>query len=212
MTDLTYWMVFFSAALALNLSPGPDLIYVLSKTIAQGIKVGLASAAGVWTGAFVHVLAATFGISAILMTSANAFTVVKYVGAAYLIYLGIQALRSQGTRFDVSSNKALKATPLQAFRQGVLVDVLNPKVAIFFMAFLPQFVRLDHGNPSLQLIGLGALVIVIAIPIETLFVLSASRTTNFFRQHPKASIWLDRMLGSILITLGVRLALSEHHQ
>ncbi|HPI91837.1 MAG TPA: LysE family translocator [Deltaproteobacteria bacterium] len=209
MNDPTYWMVFFGAALALNLSPGPDLIYVLSKTIAQGTKVGLASAAGVWTGAFVHALAAAFGLSAILMTSAEAFTVVKYAGAAYLIYLGIQALRSRGSSFDVSSNRAPDITPAQAFRQGVLVDVLNPKVAIFFMAFLPQFVRPDHGSPSMQLVGLGALIIVVAMPVETFFVVAASRTTRFFRQHASASMWLDRMLGTVLITLGVRLALFE---
>jgi threonine/homoserine/homoserine lactone efflux protein len=108
MTDPTYWLVFFTAALALNISPGPDLIYILSRTIAQGAKVGLASAAGVCTGAFVHVLAAAFGLSAILATSAFAFMVVKYVGAAYLIYLGIQALRSKGTKLDLSTNHAIK--------------------------------------------------------------------------------------------------------
>lgn len=212
MIDLNYWMVFFGAALALNLSPGPDLIYVLSKTVAQGTKVGLASAAGVWTGAFVHVLAAAFGLSAILMASAEAFTVVKHAGAAYLIYLGIQALRSRGTAIDASLNGTPAVSPAQAFRQGVLVDVLNPKVAVFFMAFLPQFVRPDHGNPSLQLVGLGALIIVVAIPIETLFVVAASRTTLFFRRHPGVSLWLDRMLGTVLITLGIRLAFSGHRQ
>ncbi|RKZ71217.1 MAG: LysE family translocator [Gammaproteobacteria bacterium] len=209
MTDSTYWLVFFSAALALNISPGPDLIYILSRTIAQGSKVGLASAAGVCTGAFVHVLAVAFGLSAILMTSAIAFTVVKYLGAAYLVYLGIQALCSRGTTFERPSAKVAKVTTFQAYRQGVLVDVLNPKVAIFFMAFLPQFVRPDHGNQSLQLVVLGTLVIVVAIIVETVFVLAASRTTTFFRQHPKASVWLDRLLGSILVALGVRLAISD---
>ncbi len=105
-----------------------------------------------------------------------------------------------------------KVTPAQAFRQGILVDVLNPKVAIFFMAFLPQFVRADHGNPALQLFGLGVLVILVAIPVETFFVIAASRTTGFFRQNPKTSIWLERMLGTILISLGLRLAFSEHRQ
>jgi threonine/homoserine/homoserine lactone efflux protein len=173
--------------------------------------VGLASAAGLWTGAFIHVIAVAFGLSAILMTSAAAFTVVKYVGALYLAYLGIQALRSQGTTFELPSNKAPTVTPAQAFRQGILVDVLNPKVAIFFMAFLPQFVRPDHGNPSMQLVGLGALVIAVAIPVESFFVVAASRTTDFFRQHPRTSVWLDRALGSILITLGARLALFDQH-
>ena len=212
MTDLTYWTVFFGAALAINLSPGPDLIYVLSRTVAQGTKVGLASAAGLWTGAFVHVLAAAFGLSAILMTSSRAFTAVKYAGAVYLIYLGVQALRSRDQGFRPSADKVPKVTAWQAFRQGILVDLLNPKVAFFFMAFLPQFVRPDHGSASLQLVGLGALVIAVAIPVETFFVVAASRTSGFFRRHPKASVWLNRMLGAVLVTLGVRLALYEQRQ
>lgn len=212
MTELTYWTMFFGAALALSLSPGPDLIYVVSRSIAQGTKVGMASAAGLWIGAFVHVLAVAFGLSAILTTSAEAFTLVKYVGAVYLAYLGVQAFRSPGTKFDLSSERVPKVTAAQAFRQGILVDLLNPKVAIFFMAFLPQFVRPGHGDASLQLIGLGALVIAVAIPIESCFVLAASRTTGFFRQHPQTSVWLDRVLGSILVSLGVRLALFEQQQ
>lgn len=212
MTDQAYWMVFFGTALALNISPGPDLIYVISKTIAQGTKVGLASAAGLWTGAFIHVLSVAFGLSAILMASAKAFTVVKYLGAAYLVYLGIQALRSRGTSFDLPSDKDANVTPGQAFRQGIMVDVLNPKVAIFFMAFLPQFVRPDHGNPSLQLVWLGALVILVAIPVESFAVVAASRTTGFIRQHPRTSVWLDRLLGSILVSLGARLAFFEQRR
>jgi RhtB (resistance to homoserine/threonine) family protein len=209
MNDATYWMVFFGTALALTLSPGPDLLYVISRSIAQGTRVGLASAAGLWTGAFIHVLAVAFGLSALLTASAEAFTVVKYLGAAYLAYLGISALRSGGTVFDLRDTKASKVTPAQAFRQGVLVDLFNPKVAIFFMAFLPQFVRPHHGSTSLQLVGLGALVIAVAIPVESIFVIAASRTTGFFRSNPKTSAWLERALGSILLTLGVRLALFE---
>ena len=135
MADATYWMVFFGTALALNLSPAPDLIYVISRTIAQGTRVGLASAAGLWTGAFIHVLAVAFGLSAILTASTEAFTVVRYAGAAYLVYLGLQALRSGGARFDLPSGMP-KVTPAQAFRQGILVDLLNPKVAIFFGSIL----------------------------------------------------------------------------
>lgn len=209
MPDLSYWLVFLTAALALNISPGPDLIYILSRTIAQGEKIGLASAAGVCSGALVHVLAATLGLSALLMTSAIAFSIVKYIGAAYLIYLGIQALRSGGSSFDFTASDLPKVTPWQAYRQGVLVDVLNPKVAIFFMAFLPQFVRAELGSPTLQLLLLGGVVIVVSIIVESLFVLAAARTTGFFRQNPRASIWLDRLMGSILLTLGFRLALSE---
>lgn len=209
MTETAYWTVFLGAVLALNLSPGPDLIYLISRSVAQGTRVGLASAAGLWTGAFIHVLAAAFGLSAILTTSARAFAVVKYAGAAYLTYLGIQALLSRGTSFKIPEKAQAKVTPAQAFRQGILVDLLNPKVAIFFMAFLPQFVRVDHGNPASQLVGLGALVIAVAIPIESFFVIAAARTTGFFREHPNSALWLDRTLGSVLITLGARLALFE---
>lgn len=212
MADLTYWLVFVSAALALNVSPGPDLIYILSRSVAHGRRVGLASAAGVCTGAFVHVLAASVGLSAILATSATAFTVVKYLGAAYLIYLGIKSLRSAGASFASNSETESSVSLWQAFRQGVLIDVLNPKVAIFFMAFLPQFVRPGHGSESSQLVVLGALVIGVAIVVEACFVLAASRATNFFRTNPSASVWLDRILGSVLMTLGIRLALSEQRR
>jgi len=210
MSDFSYWCLFFSAAFALNLAPGPDLMYVLSRTVAQGTRVGLASAIGVSTGALVHVAAAAFGLSAILATSAFAFAVVKYIGACYLLYLGIQALRSGGTKFESHSRQAKTMHPWQAFRQGILVDVLNPKVAIFFMAFLPQFVRPGHGAVSLQLFLLGLMVIGVAIVVDASFVLAAARTTSYFRRHPKASLWLDRLLGSMFIGLGIRLALAEH--
>lgn len=209
MVDLAYWLVFFSAALALNLSPSPDLIYILSRSIAHGRRVGLASAAGVCTGAFVHVLAASVGLSAILATSATAFTVVKYVGAAYLIYLGVKSLRSAGSTFGSARDTEQDVSLWRAFRQGVLIDVLNPKVAVFFMAFLPQFVRPGQGSEPLQLVMLGTLVICVAIVVEACFVLAASKTTHFFRVNPTASVWLDRLLGSVLIGLGIRLALSE---
>lgn len=211
MNDVHYWLVFFTAAVALNVSPGPDFIYILSRTIAQGVKVGLASAVGVCLGAIVHVLAAAFGLSAILAASATAFTVVKYAGAAYLLYLGVQALKSKGSTLEFTAQKeSVTVTPWQAFRQGVLVDVLNPKAALFFMAFLPQFVRPDHGSSSVQLVVLGLLVILVAIVIESVFVLAAARSTHFFRRHPKASAWLDRTLGTIFISVGIRLALTEH--
>ena len=209
MSDFPYWLVFFSSAIAFSLSPGPDLIYAISRTVTEGIKIGLASAAGLWLGACVHVFAVAFGLSAILTTSAEAFMVVKYAGAAYLVYLGISVLRSKGSNIKVSPVITPKVTLSQAFRQGVLVDVLNPKVAIFFMAFLPQFVRPSHGQPALQLILLGLLVIAVAIPVEICFVLAASRVTAFLRRYQKTSVWLNRILGLILVSLGIKLALFE---
>ncbi|MCY1346075.1 Homoserine/homoserine lactone efflux protein [compost metagenome] len=209
MTDLSYWLLFFSAVLALNLAPGPDLIYVLSRSVVGGRRIGLASSLGVCSGAMVHVVASSLGLSAILATSALAFSLVKYVGAAYLLYLGIQALRHAGSSFDARLGDAQPVSAWAAYRQGVLIDVLNPKVAIFFMAFLPQFVRPEHGAVALQLLGLGALVIVVAILVEVLLVLLAARATELIRSRRAISLWLDRTLGSILLALGLRLALSE---
>ena len=209
MESMTYWIVFFSAAVALNISPGQDLIYILSKTIAQGRKVGVASTLGVCSGALVHVFAAAFGISAILATSALAFNVVKYAGAAYLVYLGLQALMSKAGKIDFSEHQTKKTTPGHAFKQGALVDILNPKVAIFFMAFLPQFVRPELEMPTVQIVVLGILVILVAIIVEISFVLAAAQTTTFFRKKPSTSAWLDRILGSVLICLGIRLVFVE---
>ena len=212
MESTSYWLLFFSAAFAINISPGPDLIYILSKTIAQGRKIGIISSLGIWSGALVHVFAAALGLSAILATSAVAFSLVKYIGAAYLVFLGIQALRSKGMSFEMPvTTDRIEVTAWKAFRQGALVDILNPKVAIFFMAFLPQFIRPELGHNSIQIIILGALVILVAIPVEFLVVLTAAQTTGFFRKKRKLSVWLDRILGSVLIGLGIRLALIENH-
>lgn len=187
------------------------MIYILSKTVAQGRRIGIASSLGVCSGSVVHILAAAFGLSAILYTSAVAFNVVKYAGAAYLIFLGIQAFRSRGISFDVPLRDQAPATFWKAFRQGAVIDILNPKVAVFFMAFLPQFVRPELGYASAQIIILGFLVILTALVIESIIVLTAAGTTEFFRQNRKISIIFDRLLGSVLITLGVRLALEESH-
>ncbi len=211
MESFSYWTLFFTAALMINISPGPDLLYILSKTIAGGRKVGVASSLGVCTGALVHVFAAAFGLSAILATSVTAFSVVKYIGAAYLVYLGIRAFMTRGTTFDAVGAKKQETTPWQAFKQGTLVDILNPKVAVFFMAFLPQFVRPELGHTTAQIIILGMLVIAIAVVVEFVFVMAAARTTRFFRKNRRASVWLDRLLGSVLIGLGLRLALLDNH-
>ncbi|WP_404440468.1 LysE family translocator [Stutzerimonas chloritidismutans] len=209
MSDPAFWLVFFSAALALNVSPGPDLLFVLSRTLSGGRRVGVASACGVCSGALVHVAAAALGISAILATSALAFAVVKYVGAAYLLYLGIQALRSAGAGMQLNLNAAPRTSAWQAYRQGILVDILNPKAAIFFMAFLPQFVRPDQGAVAVQLLVLGVLVVMVAIVVECALVLLAARASSALRENRRLSQWLDRVLGSVLIGLGIRLGLAE---
>ena len=209
MESSSYWVLFLSAAIAINITPGPDMIYILSRTIAQGRKIGIASSFGVCSGALVHIFAAAFGLSAILATSAMAFSVIKYAGAAYLVYLGIQALRSKGVSFDIPVEKQVQSTFWKAYRQGALIDILNPKVAIFFMAFLPQFVRPELGNASAQILILGLLVNLVGVIIESVLVLTAAQTTTFFRNNSHFTTLIDRILGSVLIGLGIRLAFTK---
>lgn len=209
MSDPAFWLVFFSAALALNLSPGPDLLFILSRTLSGGRRIGIASACGVCSGALVHVAAAALGISAILATSALAFAVVKYVGAAYLLYLGIQALRSAGAGAALDLRAAPRISAWRAYRQGILVDILNPKAAIFFMAFLPQFIRPGQGAVAVQLLFLGALVVLVAIIVECAMVLLAARASSALRGNLRLNQWLNRFLGSVLIGLGIRLGFAE---
>ena len=210
MSDFNFWVLFLTTAIALNIAPGPDLLYILTKTIRSGKKVGLASALGVCSGALFHVFAAFIGLSAILVSSALAFSVVKYVGAAYLLYLAYQAFKSSGFELNVDVQVKEKETAFQAFKEGVLIDILNPKVAIFFMAFLPQFVRDDAGPVSFQLLYLGLMVIAVAIVVEAAYVLVADKISNRVRNSQRFSIWLDRTVGVIYAGLGIKLATSTN--
>jgi threonine/homoserine/homoserine lactone efflux protein len=209
MYDLNHWIVFFTAAFALNISPGPDIAYIVSNTVARGKRHGFAASFGVCSGAVVHVLAAAFGLSAILAASALAFSVVKWVGAAYLIYLGIHALMTAGSGFAIDGTVRNGRSTFSIFRQGFMIDVLNPKVAVFFMAFLPQFADPALGHVPLQLVLHGALVIAVGLAVEAVIVLIAARFTEALRRNPRIGLWLDRALGTVLIGLGVRLALQQ---
>jgi len=206
--SILHWTTFLTAAVLLNLSPGPDIAFILGQTVRGGRKSGFAAMFGIWLGAFGHVLMAALGLSALLATSALAFSVVKWAGAAYLIWLGITALRSGGGAFisdDVQSSPEF----LPVFRQGVVVAVLNPKVAVFFLAFLPQFVVAGAGPAWAQLFLHGTLIIAVAAIIEPPLVLAGEKLTSKLRDSPRLGLWMDRSLGTIFIALGIRLALEE---
>ena len=197
---------FLVAALVLNLSPGIDHIYILSRTLAQGRLVGFMSSWGVCTGASIQVVAAALGLSAILAASEIAFTVVKVAGAAYLIWLGIQALRTKGLAIqadDLTKDNHEGATPWTSYRQGVVVNLLNPKSAIFFLSFLPQFVDVSRGATWWQIIVLGAIVILIALVWEAILVFGAGFITNWLQRQPRATKWLNRVMGSVFVGLGI---------
>jgi threonine/homoserine/homoserine lactone efflux protein len=207
---LLHWTTFFSAALLLNLAPGPDFAFILGQTLRGGKRAGFVAMFGIWTGAMVHVLMAALGLSAILMTSATAFSIVKWIGAAYLLWLGLSALRSNGTSFlpehPATSPQSRSAT---IFRQGMLTNILNPKVALFFLAFLPQFVVEGAGPISAQLFLHGILIIVIAAFIEPPLILMGDRLGTALRRSQTLGKWMERSLGAIFIALGLRLALEK---
>ena len=201
--------IFLGAAVLLNVSPGPDVIYVVSRTVAQGRRAGFLSSIGVCSGALVHVAAAAFGLSVVLATSALAFMIVKYLGAAYLVYLGLRALMSRsGIDLDTQGVNR-RASGWRIFRDGVIIDVLNPKAAIFFMAFLPQFVKPESGYVTLQFFALGLIVIAVALIWEGLLVLLANRLTRRLRASQTFTRWLNRTLGAVLTALGLRLAFDK---
>lgn len=209
MGSLDQFLVFLAAAVLLNVSPGADHVFILTRTVAQGRLAGFLSSWGVCTGAMIHVLAAAFGISAILAASATAFTVVKLAGAAYLIWLGVRALQSKGLALSADPGATPPAGAWKIYRQGVIVDLLNPKVAVFFMAFLPQFVDPALGSAAWQMIALGAVVIAVALVWETFLVFGAGALTQRLRTQPAIAKWINRASGATFIGLGVKLAVER---
>ncbi len=206
-----HWITFLSAAVLLNLSPGPDMAFILGQAASNGRRAGFAAMAGIWSGTFLHVILAAVGLSAILAASDAAFAIVKWVGAAYLVWLGLHALFSRGSPLtrNVDPDKLRKKPGAWAiYRQGALVSALNPKVAIFFLAFLPQFVVPGAGPVGAQMFLHGSLIIVVAALIEPLLVFTGSRLTESLKNNRRVGLWLDRGLGVLLITLGVHLAVS----
>jgi len=203
-----HWSTFLTAAVLLNLSPGPDIAFILGQTVRGGRKSGFAAMLGVWTGAFGHVIMAAAGLSVILATSALAFSIVKWAGAAYLIWLGLKALRSTGGSF-ISQNIKSGLEFITIYKQGALVGLLNPKVAIFFLAFLPQFVVENAGPVWAQLFLHGCLIIIVAAFIEPPLVIAGENLTSKLRNNDRIGLWMDRSLGSIFIALGIRLAMEE---
>lgn len=204
-----HWMSFLSAAVFLNLAPGPDIAFILGQTLRSGRRHGFSAMLGIWSGAALHVLMAAAGLSAILATSALAFSVVKWVGAAYLIWLGMKMLLSKGGSL-IPGNDGSSLRLKSVYWQGVLVSTLNPKVAIFFLAFLPQFVVVGAGPVGAQLLLHGSLIIVVAAFVEPPLVMLGSKLGAFLREVPRVSLWMDRGLGALFVVLGSRLAVSTN--
>lgn len=200
--------VFVATGLLLNITPGQDTVYILGRTLSQGRSAGLLSALGISAGCLVHTLLAAFGLSAILATSPAAFLVVKYAGAAYLVWLGVRMFADART----PAAAAITFTPARSvaiFREGVLTNILNPKVALFFMAFLPQFVAPGADSRMLALVFLGLVFVVNGLAWCVVLVLGATALSARLRVRPAAGAWLKRVSGIVFVGLGVRLAVTR---
>ncbi len=201
--------MFVVAGLILNITPGADVLYITNRSAVQGSRAGVVAALGIGAGCVVHVLAATLGLSMILVSSSLAFSVVKYVGAAYLVYLGITtflSLRQKGNEKPRSSS----VMPLaKIFWQAALINVLNPKVALFFMALLPQFVSPTAENPALAFLFLGVLFNVNGTLVNILFALFTSTLAVRIKTDSVLPRILKSMVGTLFVTLGIRLAWTQ---
>jgi RhtB (resistance to homoserine/threonine) family protein len=200
---------FLIAGLILNLTPGADTMYILGRSIAQGKKAGILSALGISTGAIFHIIFATLGLSIILAKSAMAFEIVKYFGAAYLIFLGLQAIfKKRDGKFELNNESEI-ANYNKIYFSGILTNILNPKVALFFLAFLPQFIDPNYAQSSLSFLILGITFLITGTIWCLILALFASKLSDRIRKNYKIKIWLDKITGGIFIALGVKLALTK---
>jgi threonine/homoserine/homoserine lactone efflux protein len=203
-----FWL-FVISGLLLNIAPGPDTAYIVGRSVQLGWRGGVAAALGIGCGCLVHVFGAAVGLSALLMASGAAFAGVKLVGAAYLLYAGVKMLLS---RQEIGAAAAIPGGAIslrQVFWQGALTDALNPKVALFFLAFLPQFVAADSPSKSLAFLLLGA-IFVFNGTIWCLGVAAfAAKAARGTRQSGRALVWINRVLGGLFLYLGLRVAMLQ---
>jgi threonine/homoserine/homoserine lactone efflux protein len=206
MPELTNLSLFVTASLALLLTPGPAVLYIVTRSVDQGRRAGLVSVLGIEVGTLFHIAAAALGLSALLASSALLFDVVKYLGAAYLVYLGVRKLLSKDEVGEVTVNK--RQNLRQIFQQGVVVNVLNPKTALFFLAFLPQFVDPARGSVPVQMLMLGLIFVLLASTTDGLYALLAGTFGGWLKGSTHFLRAQRYVTGTVYIGLGVVTALS----
>jgi len=202
------WL-FIISGLLLNISPGPDTVLIVSRSASQGWRAGLIAVAGIGTGVCVHIVAAALGVSALLATSATAFTLVKLAGAAYLVYLGVKMLLAKRPEQGVVATQVAAASFRSIFLQGFVTNVLNPKVALFFLAFVPQFIAVDAANKALAFVILGFIFNLNGMLWCVFLAVSAGFAGSKLKVSPWVAHWLNKTIGVVFVALGVKLALAE---
>ncbi|MEH7380197.1 LysE family translocator [Bacillus sp. JJ1533] len=198
---------FLGAAIVLTIMPGPDNLFTLAQSIAKGKNAGIFTTLGLCTGLLVHISAATIGISAVIYKSAFAFTVVKYAGAAYLLFLAVKSFREKASSLTLNSADILDYKSL--YKKGVIMNLLNPKVSLFFLAFFPQFINYESGQVSIQMLVYGLLFLVQTLVIFSLISIFAGKVGNFIRKNPTLSKKINYIQGSLFTLIGLKIIFSE---
>ena len=209
MFGIEYYYVFIVAGIILNLTPGADTMYILTRSIAQGRKAGFYSVLGTSTGGLIHTIFASLGLSILLAKSATAFAVVKYAGVAYLVYLGIKMLIDRNNAFNGDAGVMEQTDLKKIYRQGVLTNVLNPKVALFFLAFLPQFINPSYAEGTLPFLLLGLTFLTTGTVWCLFLAYAASLITSTLRSNNRIGMLMQKVSGLIFIGLGVKLLTSR---
>jgi threonine/homoserine/homoserine lactone efflux protein len=207
MPSIHMTLLFMVAGLALNFTPGPDMLYVAARSTSEGRAAGLASAIGIFVGCLFHIAAMAFGLSALLLRVPSAYDAVRFIGAGYLVFLGIRAIFWPA--YFATGLQAQAASRMVVFLQGVWTNVLNPKVALFFLAFLPQFLEPGRGPIAVQIVVLGMLFNTTGLFVNGGIALLASRATGWLRQRPEMGRWLQRFTGTLLVGLGLRMTFAS---
>ena len=214
MPDTTQLLMFIAAGWLLNLTPGPDVLYIVSSALKSGVRAGIVAALGIVSGCFVHVFAAALGVGALLATSAAAFTVLKWAGAGYLMWMGIRLLLAKGGGSAIVpsgvSAEAVAVDLWRVYRQGFLTNVLNPKVALFFLAFVPQFIAPGTEDKVTAFLVLGLLFNLNSLPINFGYAWLAGWASRRVGTIQRALHWMDRAAGVMFIGFGLRLAMAEN--
>jgi len=206
--NMNNFLIFALASLALNITPGNDMIYVASRSAGQGIKAGIISAFGIMAGCLVHTIAAVAGLSAIISKSATAFDIIKYVGACYLVYLGIKSLLNKKSSFQLTEKMELISYK-KIFWQGVVTNVLNPKVALFFLAFLPPFIDVHAAHPQWQILFLGVWFDCSGTIVNIIVAILFGKMGNWLSRSPRYVRIQEKITGLLLIGLGIKVALTS---
>ena len=213
MPDLQHLLLFIAAGWLLNLTPGPDVLYIVTHSLRSGARAGIVAGLGITGGCFVHIFAAAAGVGALLAASATAFNVLKWIGAAYLVWIGVKLLVARAPQITPDLMALAAAEPPRSLRAiwlgGFWTNVLNPKIAIFFLAFVPQFIAPDADNKALAFVLLGVLFNLNAIPVNSGWALAAAWMAR--RDAVQRGMhWLDRIAGAMFVGFGLKLAMTDN--